>query len=188
MLNWSAHLPDESLWYRLAEPDDADLDVFTSGGTSEAIEVNDYFTSRQWYDYGKGVAKPPVFQFGTPGEVVGYLAISFANKPHPSERSPSKARYLVVYVVGIHERFQGTVNPHSHKGERFSDTVIRAVEQTFAREKTGCVGVYLRVRQSNARAVAFYRRLGFLEDPGGPMVVNEEAPQFVMRKLFDKPT
>lgn len=151
------------------------------------MEVNEYFRNRAWFDPGKQTARPPTYQFGTARDVVGYLAMAFGNKPHPNESSTSTARYLVFYALGIGESFQGRTNPYSPTGERYAETVVRAMEFYFATQKKACVGLYLRVRETNARAVAFYRRLGFREDPGTAVVVDDAAPQ-IIRKLFDQPT
>lgn len=54
-----------------------------------------------------------------------------------------------------------------------------------ARAKDGCVGVSLWVRADNARAVAFYKKVGFREDPGGACQRDGGAPHLTMRKPLE---
>jgi len=183
---WAKWLPELALGYRVTSPDDADLDAFDAGKSTEAREVTHYFKSRQWFDIAKSVARPPTYQFGTANDIVGYVATAFANKPHPREDSEARARYLVMYVLGIHRRFQG--QQHAESGERYSTTILRALETDFAPKKSACVGIYLRVRTTNTPAIHFYERMGFSADPNLVGGTPDEAPQLVMRKLFPKPT
>lgn len=147
-------------------------------------EVDTYFRSRQWFNVVKGVAAPPTYQFLTAedGEVVGYAAVAFRNGDHPHDGSGNRARYLMVYVAGVHARFQGCENPNA-PGESFAVSIFRVLEG-FARDKQGCVGVSLWVRTDNPRAVAFYRKMGFEPDPAGPVQRDEGAPHLTMRKLL----
>ena len=120
----------EALFTRFALPNDPDLDVFSSGVT----EVDAYFRSRQWFNVDKGRAAPPTYQFLTDegGEVVGYAAIAFRNVEHPHDGSPDRARYLVIYAVGVHERFQGALNPRAEQ-ETFAVSLFGVLEE-FARK------------------------------------------------------
>ena len=171
------------------EPDDPDLDEFACGTSPEAKEVSEYFRSRRWFDHARRQARPPVYQFGTRDVIIWYAAVAFANRPHPDNLAALKARYLVIYVLGVHDAHQGKANPLSPiAGERYATTVMRALDEHLSRQKPDCVGLYLHVRQGNDRAIQFYRRLGFVDDPVGPIAPAEGGtPQLVMRKLHDGP-
>ena len=147
-------------------------------------EVDAYFRSRQWFNVAKDVATPPTYQFLTAqeGEVVGYAAVAFRNCDHPHNGAATRSRYLMVYVAGVHTRFQGRENPNA-PGESFAVSMFRVLEG-FTQNKQGCVGLTLWVRTDNPRAVAFYRKLGFETDPGGPVQRDEGAPHLTMRKLL----
>jgi ribosomal protein S18 acetylase RimI-like enzyme len=181
MRRW-AMLEDGAIGYRMAEADDVDLDAFSCGDDAFSVEVADYLKSRRWMD-PSGKAKPPVYQFGNDREVVGYAAAAFANRPHPDDTSLDRARYFTIFVMGVHQRLRGAVNPASPvAGERFAATVFRALE-AIARTKVDCVGLALWVRENNTRAVAFYSRLGFVTDPRGPFD-DGGHPTLSMRKFF----
>ena len=170
----------DALYIQFALPDDPDLDGFTSG----IEEVDAYFRSRQWFNAAKGKVSPPTYQFLTTdgGGVVGYAAVSFRKCPHPDDASAEKAKYLAVYAVGLHKRFHGQKNPRA-PDESFAESMFRALEG-FARDKTDCVGLYLWVRADNDRAIGFYRKFGFREDPGGPVQRDDIVPHLTMRKLL----
>jgi ribosomal protein S18 acetylase RimI-like enzyme len=174
-----ASSPGAPLFAQLALPDDPDLDDFDSG----VAGVTEYFRRRTWFDAGKHAHAPPTYQFRTEadGEVVGYAAVSPKKLPHPEESSPARARYLVIYVVGLHRHFQGRRHePYSE--QTYAVSVFRVLER-LARE-AGCVGMSLRVRADNARAIALYRKLGFQEEGPGPVQREEQAPQLTMRWRF----
>lgn len=168
----------ETLHTRFALPNDPDLDTFASG----VAEVDAYFRSRQWFNLGKGVAAPPTYQFLTEpdGEVVGYAAVAFRHCDHPHDGAGDRARYLMIYVAGLHERFQGQMNPRA-PAETFAMSMF-AVLVGFARDKAGCVGLILWVRADNPRAIAFYEKVGFEGDVGGPVQRDGGAPHLTMRR------
>ena len=168
----------EALFTRFALPDDPDLDAFSSG----VAEVDAYFRGRQWFNVDKDRAAPPTYQFLTDkdGEVVGYAAIAFRNAEHPLDGSPERARYLVIYAVGIHERFQGALNPRAEQ-ETYAVSLFGVLE-AFARDKAGCAGLSLWVRADNPRAMGFYEKVGFVADPGGAVHRDGGAPHLTMRK------
>ena len=165
-----------SLLYALASPAAEDLDELDSGDP----EVDQFFSSRQWFVGGKH--KPTTFQFRTAdnSEVVGYAAVSFSNLPHPDLDSPQKARHLVIYVAGIHKHFQGQKNPAA-PGERYAASLFKALEG-LAREKPNTIGLHLRVRSSNARAISFYKRFGFAPIGALQPANDNGAPYQIMRK------
>ncbi|MBI2377325.1 MAG: GNAT family N-acetyltransferase [Deltaproteobacteria bacterium] len=171
---------DAPLFHQLALPSDADLDEFTSGNT----EVDEYFSKRRWFDTGKNEHSPPTYQFRTAehGEVVGYAAVAFRSGPHPNDNSTTRAKYLVVYVAAVHSRFAGQRNP-ARPSESFAASMFSILE-AIARAKAGCVGLSLRVRTDNHRAIAFYEKVGFVRDPGGPRALDNKAPHLTMRKTW----
>ncbi len=165
---------------QLALPGDPDIDALNSG----VAEVDRYFQSRAWFDTRKGKASPATYQFRTApgGDVVGYASAAFRNQPHPTDSADVRARYLVLYALGVHRAYQGVDNP-SAPGRRYATTVLDAVEE-LARSRAGCVGVSLWVREDNARAIAFYRRCGWAAEPTGPVQRDAGARHLTMRKLF----
>ena len=110
--------------------------------------------------------------------------MTFRNCAHPDDGSASKAKYLAIYVTGVHRHFHGEKNPRAPE-ESFAVSVFRQLEQ-FAQDKAGCVGLFLWVRADNDRAIGFYRKVGFVDDPAGPVQRDEGAPHLTMRKLFDE--
>jgi ribosomal protein S18 acetylase RimI-like enzyme len=150
----------DALDFQPADPADSDIDAFTSG----VAEVDDYFRTRRWFNVSKKKASPETYRFRSldGSTVVGYASAAFGNRAHPKNGASEKARYLVVYVVGVHEHLQGRRNP-DNKDESYATSIFRILER-FAREKDGCRGLMLRVRPDNDRAVAFYRRFGFQDD------------------------
>lgn len=164
-----------------ALPDEPALDAFASGDD----EVDGYFRSRRWFDLKTGRAKPPTYRFSVaPGEdVIGYATVSFSKMPHPIGDATEKALYLVVYVVGINQRWQGIAHPE-RPGESLAVSIFEFLRAKAA-ENERCVGLYLRVRVHNARAIAFYRKFGFVEDPCPPLTPAGEQPSLrVMRRTL----
>lgn len=169
-----------TLFYEYALPDDPELDRFDSGEE----EVNAYFRNRRWFNAEKGLAAPPtyIFRTGKGGPVVGYAAVSFRNAEHPDDRSATRAKYLMIYVVGVNRPYQGQRNPLA-PDETFAASMFRVIED-FAATKPGCVGLSLWVRSTNARAIRFYEKAGFVADPSGPVARDAGAPHLTMRKLL----
>ena len=162
-----------------ADPADPALDTFDSGDG----EVTGYFRSRCWFNTRKLRTKPPTFEFRVEeaGEIVGYAALDFKVDCYPHDASEEYARQMVVFVVGIDVRFQGQPNPMAPE-ETIAVSVFRWVERQ-ARTKADCVAIRLQVRSDNSRALAFYRKVGFVEDPAGPRQSSDErAPHLTMRK------
>ena len=168
-----------TLFYELALPDDPELDRFDCG----EVEVNDYFLKRRWFNTKKGQAAPPTYVFRTEkgGPVVGYAAVSFRIVEHPDDRSPTRAKYLTIYTVGVNRPYQGQRNPLA-SDETFAASVFRVIEG-FAASKAGCVGLSLWVRSTNTRAIRFYEKAAFVADPGGPVQRDAGAAHWTMRKL-----
>jgi len=168
------------VFYEFALPDDPFLDRFSSG-----YETTDhYFRSRQWFKFDKNRSSPPtyVFRVHKGGPVVGYCAIDFGKQPHPDDASEDKARFLVIYMIGVDDAFQGTQNPLA-TGQTYAASIM-AVLEDIARAKQRCVGLSLWVRSTNQVAIAFYRKVGFTADPGGPSQRDEGDPILTMRKIL----
>jgi hypothetical protein len=72
------------------------------------------------------------------------LAANTAAKSSISDGARERARYLVVYVLGLHRQFQGVENP-AVPGRRYADCVMDALED-LARSRDECVGLSLWVR------------------------------------------
>jgi len=172
-------MPD-TLFKRCALPDDPDLDSLSTG----LDEVDEYFRSRRWFSAAKGETSPPTYQFLTDedGEVVGYASVSFRRCGHSADSSDEMAKFLVVYAVGLHIRFQGKRNPRS-MADSYAISLFRILE-SFARDKPGCVGLYLWVRADNARGIGFYEKFGFIPDPDGPVQRDDKVPHLSMRRLL----
>lgn len=117
------------LQYEYAIPSDPDIDEFASGDD----EVDRYFRSRQWFDDGSGKMSPPTYKFCDGDDFVGLASVAFRDNPHAADGSPTKAEYLVVYVVGVHEELQGAKNPNA-SDETYAVTLFRTLER-FGREK-----------------------------------------------------
>lgn len=167
------------LQYAHTIPSDPEIDEFTSGDD----EVDKYFHSRHWFDDGSEKTSPPTYKFCDGDEFVGLASVAFRDNPHPTDESSTTAKYLVVYVVGVREELHGVKNPNA-SDETYAATLFRTLER-FGREREGVVGMSLWVRADNARAIAFYEKVGFERDPGGPVQRDGGAPHLTMRKLYN---
>ena len=123
-----------------------------------------------------GKSAPPTYKFSDDDKVVGFAAVAFRNCPHPVDSASEVAKYLVS------EDLHGVENPNV-KGESYAVTLFRTLER-FAREKEGVVALSLWVRSDNVRAIAFYEKVGFKRDPGGPVQRNGGSPHLTMRKIL----
>lgn len=92
-----------------ALPDDSFLGVFCSGYE----RVDQYFRTREWFaEQCKGGSLTTyAVRISEDGPVVGYCSVSFRNQPHPDDASNSKAKVLVISMLGIDQAFQGQRNP-----------------------------------------------------------------------------
>lgn len=172
--------PIAPLVTELALPDDPALDAFASGDA----EVDDYFRGRAWFNAAKGAHAPPTYAFRAADNrpVIGFASVAFRKVPHPVDASPERASYLTIYAVGVNLAYQGVRNPAA-PAESYATSILRVVEG-LARQHADCVGLSLWVRADNARAIAFYRRVGFVADPGGAVHRDEGAPHRTMRKAL----
>jgi ribosomal protein S18 acetylase RimI-like enzyme len=170
----------EGIFYEFALPDDPFLDRFLCGYE----RADCYFRGREWFKADKGRSSPPtyVFRVAEGGPVVGYCAFDFGKRPHPDHASATKARYLVIYMIGVDQAFQRIQNPLA-PGQTYAASIM-AVLEDIARAKQSCVGLSLWVRSTNEVAMAFYRKVGFTEDPGGPSQRDEGDPIVTMRKIL----
>ncbi len=114
---------------------------------------------------------------------MGYAAVSFRNCDHPHDGADQRARYLMVYVVGLHQRFQGVENPGA-PGETYAVTVFRFLATEIAVMKANTVGLCLWVRFDNTRAIRFYEKVGFIADPAGPVSRDDGPPHLTMRRAL----
>lgn len=159
-----------------ADPADAAVDAFDCGDD----EVNNYFRKRLWFRDGK--ISPPTYEFrlGAGQPVVGYVSVAPRANEHPTDESTQKAKYLVIYAIGVNKAFQGQ---RLESGESYAAAMVDFLGTVDTKKK--CIGLYLWVRSDNARAIAFYKKVGFEADPGGPRprFDGEGAPHLTMRKL-----
>lgn len=113
---------------------------------------------------------------------MGNCAYDFRKQPHPDNASEAKARYLVIYMIGVDQAFRGTQNPLA-PGQTYAVSIM-AVLEDIARARESCVGLSLWVRSTNEAAIGLYRKVGFKEDPGGPPRRDEGDPILTMRKML----
>lgn len=168
------------IFYEFALPADPFLDRFSSG-----YETTDhYFRSRQWFKFDKGRSSPPTYVFRTAegGPTVGYCAYDFRKQPHPDNAGEATARYLVIYMIGVDQEFQGKQNPLA-PGQTYAASIMSVIED-IARARESCVGLSLWVRSTNHAAIGLYRKVGFKEDPGGPSRRDDGDPILTMRKIL----
>lgn len=170
-----------TLQSEFALPDDPDRERFESGDE----EVKPYFRSSPRFNAEKGQTAPPTYVFRTEpwGPVVAHAAISFRNVEHPDDRSASRAKYLMIYVVGVNRLFQGQRSPRAPE-ETFAASIFAFVEG-FAMAKAGCAGLSLWVRSTNVRTIRCYEKVGFVADPSGPVRRDAGAPHLTMRRLLE---
>lgn len=170
----------QGIFVELAVPDDPFLDVFCCG----QARIDDYFRSREWFaEQSRGGSLTTyVFRAGETGPVVGYAAVSFRNQPHPDDASSSKAKVLVISMLGVDRAFQGQSNPLA-RDQSYAASVIAHLE-ALARSKLSCVALKLWVRSANARAIGFYAKVGFVKDPAGPFQQDDGDPMLTMRKFL----
>ncbi len=166
-----------SIHAEFADAGDQAVDAFECGDS----EVDHYFKSRSWFRDGK-LSPPMTYQFraASGGAIVGYAAVGPRSIEHPADADTGKAKYLVIYAVGVNKPFQGILFQEEPK-ETYAAAIFRFLE---GKRPTNCVGLSLWVRDNNTRAIAFYKKIGFVADPGGSKVRDEAgAPHLTMRKL-----
>jgi len=170
----------EGIFFEFALPDDPFLDRFLSGYE----RTDHYFRSREWFNANKGRSAPPtyVFRVAEDGPVVGYCAFDFGKQLHPDDASTTKARYLVIYMIGVDQAFQGIQNPLAPE-QTYAVSIMAALEE-IARQKQNCVGLSLWVRSTNLAAIGLYRKVGFSPDPSGPSHRDQGDPILTMRKFL----
>src|SRR5438128_7183979 len=159
---WTHHVTDTGLYYREADPADAEIDTFDCGDEPPAIEMRDFFRHRGWLGTAAlGFTEPTrCLQFGTSTEIVGYSAIIVQDVPHPLRKSRRLRPYLLITQAAVDRRFQHVEDPVSHR--RYAEVMFDAL--TSIAKELGCAGLYLNVRKENAQARRFYQRYGFTED------------------------
>ena len=113
---------------------------------------------------------------------MGYASASFRNQPHPDDASSSVAKVLVISMLGVDQAFQGQSNPSA--GDQSYAALVMADLEERARSKANCVALKLWVRSTNARAIGFYVKVGFVRDPGGPFQLDDGDPMLTMRKFL----
>jgi ribosomal protein S18 acetylase RimI-like enzyme len=160
-----------------ALPTDPAVDAFHCGDE----EVEAYFHGRQWFR-PKGTLATFAFHAANDGPAIGYVTVAGQRVPHPTDASAATARYLTVYALGVAVDHQGVRNPGRPR-DTFAVSILRMVED-LARAQSACVGLSLWVRANNARAIGFYRKVGFVADAGGPTQRDDGAPHLTMRKAL----
>ena len=101
---------------------------------------------------------------------------------HPDNASTTKAKYLVIYMIGVDQAFQGVQNPLA-PGQTYAVSIMSVIED-IARTRESCVGLSLWVRSTNEAAIVLYRKVGFKEDPGRPSQQDDGDPILTMRKIL----
>jgi ribosomal protein S18 acetylase RimI-like enzyme len=113
---------------------------------------------------------------------VGYASASFRNQPHPDDASSTKAKALVISMLGVDQAFQGQPNPLV-PNQTYAASIMAELEG-MARSKANCVGLSLWVRSTNDQAIGFYKKVGFVTDPASPFQLDDGDPMLTMRKLL----
>jgi len=170
----------KGIFIELAVPDDSFLDVFCCGYE----RVDSYFRSREWFaqQCKGGSLTTYVVRVFEGGPVVGYFSVSFRNQPHPNDASTSKAKVLVISMLGVDQAFQGQRNPLA-ADQTYAASIMAELEE-MARSKATCVGLSLWVRSTNERAIGIYRKVGFVADPAGPIPRDAGDPMLTMRRFL----
>lgn len=168
------------VWVETAAPNDPAVDTFHCGD----VEVEAYFHGRQWFR-PKGTLATFAFRVANDGPAIGYVTVARRQVAHPSDASAAMERYLTVYALGVAVDHQGVRNPSSPR-DTFAVSIMRVVEN-LARTQGTCVGLSLWVRANNARAIGFYRKVGFVADAGGAVQRDDGVPHLTMRKALAPP-
>lgn len=113
---------------------------------------------------------------------MGYCAVSFRNQPHPDDASTLKAKVLVISMLGVDQAFQGQRNAQAPE-QTYAAWIMASLEE-MARSKTNCVGLSLWVRSTNDRAIGFYKKVGCIADPAGPLKRDHGDPMLTMRRFL----
>jgi|SRR5581483_6945722 len=175
--DWTKPIVGTGLHYGETDASDPHLDVFDCGDGEHAEEIAEFFRERGWRE-GNRFNLPPTdcFQFGTATEIVGYMAIIEQEKRYPRFNSHGRRIYLLISRIGIGRAFQGLRDPDGYDTygkEIFGELRRIAAERNLA-------GLYLSVRETNARARRCYESAGFKQDgpeypsplvPGNPILV-----------------
>ncbi len=161
-----------SIVTRWADPTAEAVDAFDCGDT----EVNAFFRTRRWFSDGK--LSPPTYEFVVNGSTVGFAAVDERKVEHPSDSATEKMKYLVIFAFGINTQFHGKRLGGPSTGT-YAVAALQFVESLL---KPKHVGLTLWVRANNARAIACYKKFGFVADPGGARARGEGAPHLSMRK------
>ena len=170
----------KGIFIELALPDDSFLDVFSSGHE----RVDQYFRNRAWFEERSrgGSLTTYVVRVSEGGPVVGYCSVSFRNQPYPDDASTLKAKVLVVSMLGVDRAFQGQQNALA-PDQTYATSIMAELEE-MARFKANGVGLSLWVRSTNARAIGFYKKVGYVPDPAGPLQRDDGDSMLTMRKFL----
>jgi hypothetical protein len=85
----------------------------SSAAARHGLITTSAFRNREWLaEQSKGGSLTTyVFRAGEAGAVVGYAAVSFRNQPHPDDASSSKAKVLVISMLGVDQAFKAKAIP-----------------------------------------------------------------------------
>lgn len=167
---------DSPLTFEKALPDSPELERFDCGDP----EVNAYFHSAQWAArLGQGTFH---IRACVGGPTLGFVTAEFRKSGRVSDEDPNKARFFTIYAFGLNLAFHGQKNPRAPQ-ESYAASAFRVLE-SLARTKADCAGLALWVREHNARAIAFYEKVGFIPDPAGPVPRDGGPRHITLRKLF----
>jgi hypothetical protein len=97
------------------------------------------------------------------GNLVGYGSLGVSYWRHPNPKKSPQVPLLIIPFVGIRSEFQGKPPPPTPRTERyawriFEDLLAKALAHQPPHELLG-----LFVHKRNERAIAFYRRFGFID-------------------------
>lgn len=166
-----------SLVFARAQPLDERLDAFDCGPEWWAREITAELRDRpRWAD------RRDLFMFLRGEDLVAAARLGFWNRPHPHRDSDERERYYLILSFGVNNPYQGQKDPGSGPPPRSYAGLILDFMEEKARQREGCVGITLHVRDENAHAREVYEQRGFECD--GESFMEDGRLTWEMRKRF----